>query len=154
MCIRHGQPCHLLGIQLQNVPNRRYPGSWRDWTAFSSINWMNSSKRSGWISAWTITANGLAFRDMLRVTKLLGGDDKVLCNGTNPEAPRRVMANSDDRSNTFMDRTESSRRLWLAPPTSMKHSLTYNSTLEFSYQIRLVWLETDATTIILHYTGF
>lgn len=81
-----------------NVPNRRHPGSLRVLTAFSSISFTNSSIRSAWISAWTITANGLAFNDdMVRVTKVVEA-----LGATKPDTPRRETANNDDRRKRFM----------------------------------------------------
>jgi hypothetical protein len=46
-----------------HLPKRKHPGSFLELTALFSIIFRNSSIRSGWISASTITANGL---DMLR----------------------------------------------------------------------------------------
>jgi hypothetical protein len=42
-----------------HVPNRMQPGSLREFSAFVCINFKNSSIRSGWISASTITPKGL-----------------------------------------------------------------------------------------------
>jgi hypothetical protein len=86
--------------------------------------------RSGWISAWTITANGLAFNDdddddMLRIQGLTSGD--VVVGMTNEETILRWRdtANKEERTTRFILNFSRNEHSLAFNPAALLHVFCY-----------------------------